>query len=451
MIIDIFYKKKLASGLLLLFFLIPSFTILGPFIPDLIISVTVIFFIIISLTENKDNKINILFKDTFIKIFILFYFYLLFISLINFINQDDFSFENFKNFFSRSLFLFRFFVYPLALLYLISNFKLEIKKNYFFIILLTIFFVIFDCIFQYLNGGKDIFGFVAEERGSNAIGRLSGPFGDELIPGSYLMRYFFIGLLSLYFVLKKKIFNYAMTPYIFIFLLTILLTGERSAFILATFGVFIYFLIFSEYRRSVIISTVLVFFLATLVLLLNPILKKRVINETLFQLGVTLTLEKKLNLGSIDINLEKIVDSHYGAHWETAYRIWEDNKLIGIGLKQFRTRCSDDDYNDIQSKLRTIRCATHPHNTYFELLSETGAIGLLIFLTLIFVLYKKILKLYKLKKSIKFLLISVILLTWPIITTGSFFTNQTLIYFSFLITNIFFIENNLLKKLETQK
>ena len=242
-----------------------------------------------------------------------------------------------------------------------------------------------------------------------------------------------------------------MTPYIFIFLLTILLTGERSAFILASFGVFIYFLIFSEYRRSVIISTVLVFFLATLVLLLNPILKKRVINETLFQLGVTLTLEKKLNLGSIDINLEKIVDSHYGAHWETAYRIWEDNKLIGIGLKQFRKRCSDDDYNDIQSKLRTIRCATHPHNTYFELLSETGAIGLLIFLTLIFVLYKKILKLYKLKKSIKFLLISVILLTWPIITTGSFFTNQTLIYFSFLITNIFFIENNLLKKLETQK
>ena len=30
------------------------------------------------------------------------------------------------------------------------------------------------------------------ERDEIAIGRLSGPFGDELIPGSYLMRYFFI-------------------------------------------------------------------------------------------------------------------------------------------------------------------------------------------------------------------------------------------------------------------
>ena len=45
------------------------------------------------------------------------------------------------------------------------------------------------------------------ERGQLAIGRLSGPFGDELIPGSFLMRYFFITILFYTYFQKKLDFK----------------------------------------------------------------------------------------------------------------------------------------------------------------------------------------------------------------------------------------------------
>ena len=74
------------------------------------------------------------------------------------------------------------------------------------------------------------------------------------------------------------------------------------------------------------------------------------------------------------------IDSPYGAHYETAYNIFRDNLIFGAGYKQFRKECLDQRYFDIaKSKLRNVRCSTHPHNTYLEILSETGIIGLIIF------------------------------------------------------------------------
>ena len=170
----------------------------------------------------------------------------------------------------------------------------------------------------------------------------------------------------------------------------------------------------------------------------------------MYQFG--LSLEKKNSKFNYKEIFKKtgrtFIDSHYGAHWETAYEIWKRNKLIGIGLKQFRYECSDEIYNDNSSKLKVIRCATHPHNTYFEILSEIGLIGLILFLLLFYALIKKILKINSYEKSVKFLLISVILLFWPLITTGSFFTNMTQIYLSFLLTILFMIENRVFEKIK---
>ena len=67
--------------------------------------------------------------------------------------------------------------------------------------------MIFDTLIQYVFG-KDIFGYVASERGSVALNRLSGPFGDELIPGSYLMRYFFIVIFMSILIFDKKYNKY---------------------------------------------------------------------------------------------------------------------------------------------------------------------------------------------------------------------------------------------------
>lgn len=431
--------NKVSKSLLILFFFIPTLSILGPFFPDLIISITVLFSLFVSFYK-KDNKLRKLIKkDFFLIIFFIFFLYLILNSFINFLNNSLFSIEEFKSYFSRSLFLFRFIIYPISIIFLIKKFNLIIKKEYLLIIIITFSFVILDLIFQYYNG-TDIFGFSAHERGLKTSVRLSGPFGDELIPGSFLMRYLFIMLLFLYFIINKNYLSFAIIFTITITLVTILMTGERSALILATFGVLIFFLLYKDLRLKISLAILSVILISSLLLITNAPLKKRIVDHTLFQTGISNSWGANSYMEYLNLTESKLIDSHYGAHWETGYRIWKDNKLIGIGLKQFRKKCADKKYDDIKSALKSIRCATHPHHTYIEILSETGLVGLLIFLTLIYGLFKKILTIKKYEKFIKLPMISIIIIFSPLTPTGSFFTNMTLIHFSFVLTIIFMLE-----------
>ena len=57
-----------------------------------------------------------------------------------------------------------------------------------------------------------------------------------------------------------------------------------------------------------------------------------------------------------------------------------EKPITGYGPKMFREICSDEKfYKNAES------CTTHPHNTYLQLLSETGLIGTLVVLFLFFV------------------------------------------------------------------
>ena len=60
------------------------------------------------------------------------------------------------------------------------------------------------------------------------------------------------------------------------------------------------------------------------------------------------------------------------SHFISAYRMFIDNPIFGHGPKTFRILCSHEDYNyDVNS------CSTHPHNTYVQLLAETGLVGVM--------------------------------------------------------------------------
>ena len=56
-----------------------------------------------------------------------------------------------------------------------------------------------------------------------------------------------------------------------------------------------------------------------------------------------------------------------------------DNKIFGVGMKNFRNYCSDDKY-----QVSKLSCSTHPHNTYIQILTETGLFGFLFILVLLF-------------------------------------------------------------------
>ena len=70
----------------------------------------------------------------------------------------------------------------------------------------------------------------------------------------------------------------------------------------------------------------------------------------------------------------------YFAHYDTAIEIFKNNKLNGIGNKNFRFECHDKKYFKENQKFTHQRCTTHPHQIHFELLSEQGLIGYFIFI-----------------------------------------------------------------------
>ena len=64
-------------------------------------------------------------------------------------------------------------------------------------------------------------------------------------------------------------------------------------------------------------------------------------------------------------------NNHYFSHYATAWEIFKDYPLAGVGLKNFRVYCSNVTYlAKVHPGYRNRNCATHPHNLYFEILSE---------------------------------------------------------------------------------
>ena len=88
-----------------------------------------------------------------------------------------------------------------------------------------------DTLFQFFNYnpktgfGKDLLGFK-----SDWYGRLTGPFGDELIPGSYISKFGLLGYA--YFIISKKFEKNSFIHSIYLSLIFVVsyLTGERMAF-----------------------------------------------------------------------------------------------------------------------------------------------------------------------------------------------------------------------------
>ena len=112
--------------------------------------------------------------------------------------------------------------------------------------------------------------------------------------------------------------------------------------------------------------------------------------------------------------------------YKSAYKMFLDNKIFGVGIKNFRNFCDDKKY-----KKNTQSCSSHPHNTYIQILSETGIIGFIFLLSIFLYFSKYVLKqlIFKFKGKYFFtdfeicILSGILIYLWPLVPTGNIFNN----------------------------
>ena len=381
----------------------------SPFISGCLASLSGIIFLIVSF-RNK----YIFFKNKFFILFSIWCVYLIICSILS--SNIELSLES-------SLFYFRFGILSLSILYLDQRFKFF--KKYFFISLsLTIIILFFDSFYQYYTG-FNILGF--ELTGN----RVSSFFNTEKIMGSYVNKYAIL-FLSLFIILYSKIkfFNIYFTCFLLLFLSLVIISNERTAlftiFLLIFFSqIFIQKSIINFFIFSILISTTIISFFT-----FNPAIKQRLINETLHQTKIVEAFQAK------DFKKLNIFSDIYENYYYTGYNIFKDHYIFGSGPKLFRELCSVDKYYIKDG------CSTHPHNTYIQLLAETGLIGAsFIFLIWIFTfsyLFYYLVNIKTVYKSnvIKYKLILVFglfIIIFPFIPTGNFFNSHINIYNYLLI------------------
>ena len=120
-------------------------------------------------------------------------------------------------------------------------------------------------------------------------------------------------------------------------------------------------------------------------------------------------------------------NSQYGAHYDVAYKIFKENKLFGVGIKNFRKESFKSKYENPKHKLKHWKGATHPHQIHLEFLSETGLFGYSIFLIFIILsIFLSIKSNLKNKNVFQFSgILFVIFSLLPLIPTGSFFSTYS--------------------------
>ena len=372
------------------------FLIWGPFVPDLIVSLSSLVFLIYIFKD----KLFFYFNKKPLIIFFIFCTYCILVSA--FVAKDMMlSFES-------SLFYFRIGVFSCLIWYLLEQDKKML--NYFYYALVISFLaLIVDGYIQFFTG-TNIVGLSKEGD------RISSFFGDELIMGSYLSRLFPL-LFALFMAKeKKKLETYFMTLFFLLICSLVLISGERAAFFLFCLS-FVFIVIFMKgyVKLRLVLSVGFVIVVIIFISSFNQV-KNRMISDP----ASTIT--------------KSIFTQAHDSLIKTAYNMFLDKPIFGHGPKMFRVICKNEKYAEgIHS------CDIHPHNFYVQLLAETGIIGFsFLFSAFAYVLYcayrqfkSMVLRQKRYLTDYQVCLLAGILITvWPLTTNGNFFHNWLMIVYS---------------------
>ena len=448
--INFFNTHKIKNLLILIqnssFVLLPFFIFTGPFFSDLAITLIAIIFLCLSFKKKIIFQYKI-----FILTFLIYWFFLLISSL-----YSEYILYTFVDTFLYIRFLF----FVLGCVEIIKR-DLKLLKYFCFVLSSTFILALFDGYYQYFLS-EGITGF----KYNNS--RLSNFITGELILGSYLSRLFpLVIMLNIFFYKNNIKLIYLLSIIIVLVDVLIYLSGERAAFFYLLISIILIILMINKFAllrlATFLVSLVLIFFIS----INNTTIKDRMIDQTFndLKLSSNINLDKLENNNvendnpiSLDNKDEKqnffefpffdrynaFTHAHNQLYLSSINIFLNNNLFFGIGVENFRHECKKDIYI---TQFGDLSCSTHPHNTYIQLLTETGIFGffivLLVFLYSSLIILKQIyINLFSKGKNLNDIqigaFISLFISLWPLIPTGNFFNNWlSIIYF---LPFIFIIE-----------
>ena len=267
-------KKKIEKFVEIIFYTFPLSFILG----NLFLSLHLVFFIIVSLILIKKESLPLRFENLY-WLLILFFLYFFLLTTVQFqtlglLNNaiHDWSLE--RNPLFKSFILVRFLILIFVIDTLYFNNKLDFTKLFLFSLICTS-FVSLDIILQHITG-FDLFGF-------KSLGaRNSGPFGDEVIAGSFLQKFSFLSIFYIYGVLKNKNFvNPILILIITLHASAILLAGNRMPMLLFLLGCFLIIVFLKKIRTAMTFGLIIFFSIASVIIINNKDFEKRYVGQIL--------------------------------------------------------------------------------------------------------------------------------------------------------------------------
>lgn len=245
--------------------------------------------------------------------------------------------------------------------------------------------------------------------------RMTGFFSKRVL-GVYSFKLFFFCFLVVYISIPKTIRNiFIMTLIIVLFNIFLLFTGERIVFLLGVLFLIFWsvaiFLTVPSLRKLLYVSLLTVLVLFTVLIIFNhAILVKRAMPF----------IEALKNFSS----------TTYSDIFNSAYQLWQTSPLVGVGTRMYNEVCvAKLGYPEDEALFEQVSglCVRHPHNIYLELLAQNGILGLILFMVVLYSIFRIIAakQLWKIDPLLTTIISSsVIVIFWPLASSMSIFANN---------------------------
>jgi O-antigen ligase len=401
----------------LLFSLIPISILFGSAVSAInILLISISFLIYVIYLKNwkwlQNYKIQLL---------IGLYIYLIFNSFISL---------DWENGLVRNFGFIRFILFFVAINYFI--YKYENFSKFLWIWFFTILIVVADVYLESITG-KNILGYGNRDR-------IVSFFKDEQIVGGFISSFYLIliGYLLNFYKFQSTKLNYLFLLLAGIFLLSIILSGERSSSIRAAAAFFMFFSLTRSFSIKEKITSFLGIIIVFTVIYSNSEFVKLRYGKQLLKVMNSESINQIIKFYTDDESkfnddFSEALGSSYFRIYKSGIEVFKDYPLFGVGNKNYRViTCPDvwpDEWNEY------YLCTTHPHQIYIELLSEHGILGTTIILLIFSILIFKMLKQTDVRDNNLQLacLLYILFIFSPLIPSGSFFSNHpaTLFWINF--------------------